>query len=145
LGGTDEDSRPSAAQRDNFVLPDFGPPLVVKAHVIPNSRKIVATSDDSARTSRHSAPGLQDAAWVNVMLVYEQLEQRKGFLIAQADALTYTRDLSIGVHAVPSALALVDSSEHRFALIISKVSSLHTISFGRLFLAKEGYQKTGLY
>jgi hypothetical protein len=38
-------------------------------------------------------------------------------------------DLGVGVYLVPSALALVDSPEHGFALIVSKVRRLHAVPF----------------
>jgi hypothetical protein len=54
-------------------------------------------------------------------------EELVGLIFAQADALTYSCDLGVGVYLVPSALALVDSLEHRFALIVSRVTRLRTI------------------
>src|SRR5215207_3070834 len=53
--------------------------------------------------------------------VYESPEQLVGLIFAQADLVAYACDLGVGVYFVPSALALVDSSEHRSALVIGKL------------------------
>jgi hypothetical protein len=125
-------------------LLDLGSPFVSKPNVVAYDRHVVFAPDDPTGVARHRAPGLENTTWVDVVLVHELPEQLVGSVFAQADAFAYACNLGIGVHTVPSALALVDSLEHCFALIISKVSPLHTVPFVRLFHAKEGYQKTGL-
>jgi hypothetical protein len=67
---------------------------------------------------------------IDEAFVHEKPEQLVGLVLAQADVLAYACNLGVGIYLVPSALALVDSPEHGFALIVSRVTWLHTVPFG---------------
>jgi hypothetical protein len=60
-------------------------------------------------------------ARIDETFVYEMPEQLIGLIFAQADALAYACDLGVGVYLVPSTLALLDSPEHRSALVVGKL------------------------
>jgi hypothetical protein len=60
-------------------------------------------------------------ARIDETFVYEMPEQLIGLIFAQADALAYACDLGVGVYLVPSALTLLDSPEHRSALVDGKL------------------------
>src|SRR5215217_1331045 len=65
-------------------------------------------------------PGPISTTRIDEAFVHETPEQLVGLVFAQADALTYECDIGVGVYLVPSTLALVDSLEHRSALVIGK-------------------------
>src|SRR5215212_10068194 len=44
-----------------------------------------------------------------------------GLVFVQANVLAYACNLGVGVYLVPSALALADRPEHRFALVVGKL------------------------
>src|SRR5688572_14588436 len=48
-------------------------------------------------------------------------EEPVGLVFAQADLVAYVCELGVGIYLVPSALALVDSPEHGFALVVGKL------------------------
>jgi hypothetical protein len=48
-------------------------------------------------------------------------EQLVRLAFAQADLVAYACDLGVGVYLVPSALTLVYSPEHGFALVVGKL------------------------
>jgi hypothetical protein len=48
-------------------------------------------------------------------------EELVGLVFAQADLVAYVCDLGVGIYLVPSSLALLDSPEHRLALVVGKL------------------------
>src|ERR671920_1975539 len=102
-------------------LLDLGSPFASKANVVAYDRHVLFTSDDPTRATRHRASGLISTTRIEEPLVHELPEQLVGLIFAQADALAYVCDLGVGIYLVPSTLALVDSSEHRFALVVGKL------------------------
>jgi hypothetical protein len=113
--------------RIKFVLPDLGSPFVSEPNVVAYDRHVLFTSDDPTGATRHRAPCPIRMARIDETFVYETPEQLVGLVFAQADLVAYACDLGVGVYLIPSALTLVDSPEHGFALIISRVMRLHTI------------------
>src|SRR5215217_7107553 len=83
---------------------------------------MVATSDDPTGATRHRAPCPISTTRIDEAFVHEMPEQLVGLIFAQADLVAYACDLGVGVYLAPSALALVDSPEHRFALMVGKLS-----------------------
>jgi hypothetical protein len=64
---------------------------------------------------------------IDEAFAHESPEQLIGLVFAQADLVAYACDLGVGIYFGLSDLALVDSSEHGFALIVSRVTRLHTV------------------
>ncbi len=106
---------------------DLGSSFTSKPNVVTYDRHVPFAADDSADAARHRAPGPISTTRIDEAFVHKTPEQLVGSVFAQADALAYACDLGVGVYLVPSALALVDSPEHRFALIVSGVTRLHTV------------------
>ena len=82
---------------------------------------MVATSDDPTGATRHRTPCPISTTRIDEAFVHEMPEQLVGLIFAQADLVAYACDLGVGVYLAPSALALVDSSEHRSALVVGKL------------------------
>jgi hypothetical protein len=102
-------------------LLDLGSPLASKPNVVAYDRHVLFAADDPADAARHRAPGPISTTRIDEAFVYETPEQLVGLVFAQANHVAYACDLSVGVYLVPSALALVDSPEHRFALVVAKI------------------------
>jgi hypothetical protein len=102
-------------------LLDLGSPFASEPKVIAYDRHVLFTSDDPADATRHRAPGLISTTRIEEAIVHEMTEQLVGLVFAQADLVAYACDLGIGIYLVPSALALLDSPEHRFALVVGKL------------------------
>jgi hypothetical protein len=109
---------PSAPQVE---LLDLGSPFASKANVVAYDRHVLFTSDDPANATRHRAPSSISTTRIEEALVHEKPEQLVGLVFAQADLVAYACDLGVGVYLVPSALVLVDSPEHGFALVVGKL------------------------
>jgi hypothetical protein len=109
------------------VLLDHSSPFASEPNVVAYYRHVLFTSDDPADATRHRTPGPISTTRIEEAFVHEMPEQLVRLVFAQADALAYACDLGVGVYFVPSALTLVDSREHGFALIVSRVMRLHTI------------------
>jgi len=110
-------------------LPDLGSPLASKPDVVAYDRHVLFVSDDPANATRHRAPCPISTTRINEAFVHEMPEELVGLVFAQADLVSYTCEFGVGVYLVPSALALLDSPEHGFALIVSKVRRLHAVPF----------------
>jgi hypothetical protein len=107
-------------------LLDLGSPFASKPNVVAYDRHVLFASDDPADAARHRAPGPISTTRIEEAFVHETPEQLVGLVFAQADVLAYASDLGVGVYPVPSALTLVDSPEHGFVLVVSRVTRLHT-------------------
>jgi hypothetical protein len=103
------------------VLGDLGSPSASKANIIAYERHVLFTSDDPTEATRHRAPSPIGTTRVEEAFVHEMPEQFVGSVFAQADALSCSCDLGVGVYLVPSALALVDSREHLSVLVVGKL------------------------
>jgi hypothetical protein len=110
-------------------LLDLGSPSASKPNVVAYERHVLFASDDPADATRHRASGPISSTRIDEAFVHEMPEQLVGLVFAQAAALAYARDLGVGVYLIPSALALVDSPEHRFALVVGKPLLRHVYSF----------------
>jgi hypothetical protein len=121
LGGPDEESRPPPAQRVKVMLPDLSSPFASKPNVVAYDRHVPFASDDPTGATRHRTPCPISTTRIDEAFVHEMPEQLVGLIFAQAGALAYACDLGVGVYLAPSALALVDSSEHRSALVVGKL------------------------
>src|SRR5829696_7021317 len=108
-------------------LLDHSSPFASKANVVAYDRHVLFAADDPANATRHRAPSPISTTRIEEAFVHEMPEELVGLVFAQADLVAYACDLGVGVYFVPSALALVDSSEHGFALIVSRLTPLHTI------------------
>jgi hypothetical protein len=102
-------------------LLDLGSPFACKPNVVAYDRHVLFASDDPTGATRHRASGLISTTWLDEAFVHEMPEQLVGLIFAQADLFAYMCDLGVGVYLVPSALALLDSPEHRFALVVGKL------------------------
>jgi hypothetical protein len=101
------------------VLGDLGSSFAHEPGVVAYDPHVLFASDDPTGAARHRAPGPISTTWIDEAFVHELPEQLVGFIFAQADTLTYACDL--GIYLIPSALVLVDSPEHRFALVVGKL------------------------
>src|ERR687897_2776264 len=101
-------------------LLDLGSPFASKADVVTYNRHVLFATDDPANATRHRTPCPISTTWLDEAFVHEMPEQLIGLIFTQADLVAYACDLSVGVYLVPSALTLVDSPEHGFALIVSR-------------------------
>jgi len=101
-------------------LLDLGAPFASEPNVVAYDRHILLASDDPADVTRHRAPCPIGTTRIEKAFVHEMPKQLVGSVFAQADLFANACDLGIGIYLVPSAHALVDSPEHRFALIVSK-------------------------
>jgi hypothetical protein len=119
--------RPSPREQRlvTVVLPDLGSPFAGKPNVVADYRHVVFAPDDPDGVARHRTPGPENATRIDVTLVHELAEKLVGFVFVQADLGAYARDLGVGVHLVPSALALVYRTEHAFALLVGKLPRYH--------------------
>jgi hypothetical protein len=115
------------ARRVKVMLPDPSSPFAGKPNVVANDRHVIFASDDPADATRHRASGPISTTRIDEAFVHEMPEQFVGLVFAQADLAAYACDLGVGVYLVPSALALVDSPEHGFALIVSRVTRLYIV------------------
>src|SRR5919112_3109225 len=102
-------------------LLDLGSPFASKPNVVAYDRHVLLAADDPTGATRHRASGLISTTRLDEAFVHEMPEELVGLIFAQADALTYACDLGVGVYLVPSALALLDSPEHGFALVVGKL------------------------
>jgi hypothetical protein len=102
-----------------FALADLGSPFASKPNVIAYDRHVLFASDDPADAAWHRAPGSISSTRIDEAFVHQLPEQLIGSIFAQADLVAYACDLGIGVYLVPSAFALVNRSEHGFALVVS--------------------------
>src|SRR5215208_288290 len=116
--------RPATGQ---VKLLDHSSPFASEPNVVTYYRHVPFTSDDPADATRHRAPSPISTTRFDEAFIHEMPEQLVGLVFAQADLVAHACDLSVGVYLVPSALTLADSSEHGFALIVSRVMRLHTI------------------
>src|SRR5215212_4565237 len=110
-------------------LLDLGSPFASEPNVVTYDRHVLFASDDPADATRHRAPCPISTTRIDEAFLHEMPEQLVGLVVVQAATLAYACDLGVGVYLVPSALALVDSPEHGFALIVSKARRLHTVPF----------------
>jgi hypothetical protein len=110
-------------------LLDLGSPFAREPDVVAYERHVPFAADDPAGASRHRAPGLISTTRIEEAFVHELPEKLVGLVFAQADALAYACDLSVGVYLIPAAFALVDGPEHGFSLIVSEVTRLHAVPF----------------
>jgi hypothetical protein len=108
-------------------LLDHSSPFASEPNVVAYYRHVLFTSDDPADATRHRAPSPISTTRIDEAFIHEMPEQLVGLVFAQADLVAYACDLGVGVYLVPSALTLVDSPEHGFALIVSRVMRLHTV------------------
>ena len=92
-----------------------------KPDVVAYDRHVLLASDDPADTTRHRASCPISTTWIDEAFVHEMPEELVGLVFAQADLVAYACDLGVGVYLVPSTLALLDSLEHRFALVVGKL------------------------
>ena len=111
----------ASALRTQVKSLDLGSPFASKSNVVAYDRHVLFTSDDPTDATRHRAPGPISMTRIEEAFVHEMPEQLVGLVFAQADLVAYVCDLSVGVYLVPSALALVDSPEHRSALVVGKL------------------------
>jgi len=102
-------------------LLDHSSPFASKANVVAYDRHVLFTSDDPTGATRHRAPSSISTTRIEEAFVHEMPEQLVGLVFAQADLVAYACDLGVGVHLIPSALTLVDSPEHGFALVVGKL------------------------
>src|SRR5215204_1904380 len=102
-------------------LLDLGSPFASEPNIVTYDRHVLFTSDDPIGTTRHRAPGPIGTTRIEEAFVHEMPEELVGLVFAQADLAAYACDLCVGVYLVPSALALVDSPEHRSALVVGKL------------------------
>jgi hypothetical protein len=102
-------------------LLDLGSPFARKANVVTYDRHVLFTSDDPANATRHRTPCPISTTRIEEAFVHEMPEQPIGLVFAQADLVAYACDLGVWVYLIPSALALVDSPEHRSALVVGKL------------------------
>src|SRR5919107_4143949 len=102
-------------------LLDLGSPFASKANVVAYECHVLFASDNPTGATRHRTPCPISTTRLDEAFVYEMPEELVGLVFAQADTLAYACDLGVGVYLVPSALALVDSPEHRFALVVGKL------------------------
>jgi hypothetical protein len=102
-------------------LLDHSSPFASKANVVAYDRHVLFTSDDPTGATRHCAPSPISTTRIEEAFVHEMPEQLVGLVFAQADLVAYACDLGVGVHLIPSALTLVDSPEHGFALVVGKL------------------------
>jgi hypothetical protein len=100
---------------------DLGSPFASEPNVVAYERHVLFASDDPTGATRHRAPGPISTTRFDEALVHELPEQLVGFIFAQADLVAYACDLGVGVYLVPCALALLDSPEHRSALVVGKL------------------------
>jgi hypothetical protein len=120
--------RPRRLRAPQVKLLDLGSPFASKANVVAYDRHVLFTSDNPADATRHRAPCPISTTRIDEAFIYEMPEELVGLVFAQANALAYACDLGVGVYLVPSALALLDSPEHGFALVVvSRVTRLHTV------------------
>ena len=98
-----------------------GSPFASEPNVVAYDRHVLFTSDDPADATRHRTPSPISTTRIDEAFVHEMPEQLVGLVFAQADLVAYECDLGVGVYLVPSALALVDSPEHRLALVVGKL------------------------
>src|SRR5829696_1238308 len=110
-----------------MVLLDHSSPFASEPNVVAYDRHVLFTSDDPADATRHRAPSPISTTRFDEAFVHEMPEQFVGLVFAQADLVAYACELGVGIYLVPSALALVDSPEHGFALIVSRLTPLHTV------------------
>jgi hypothetical protein len=108
-------------------LLDHSSPFASEPNVVAYDRHVLFTSDDPADATRHRTPSPISTTRFDEAFIHEMPEQLVGLVFAQADLVAYACDLGVGVYLVPSALTLVDSPEHGFALIVSRVMRLHTV------------------
>ncbi len=102
-------------------LLDLGSPFASKPNVVAYDGHVPFAADDPANASRHRAPCPISTTRIDEVFVNEMPEQLVGLVFAQADLVAYACDLGVGIYLVPSALTLVDSPEHRFALVVGKL------------------------
>jgi hypothetical protein len=100
---------------------DLGSPFASEPNVVAYDRHVLFASDDPANATRHRASCSISTTRLDEAFVHEMPEQLVGLVFAQADLVAYACDLGVGVYLVPSALALVDSREHRSALVVGKL------------------------
>src|ERR671920_1364874 len=100
---------------------DPSSPFASKANVVAYDRHVLFTSDDPTGATRHRASCLISMTRIEEAFVHEMPEELVGLVFAQADLVAYACDLGVGVYLIPSALALVDSPEHRSALVVGKL------------------------
>jgi hypothetical protein len=102
-------------------LLDLGSPFASKANVVTYDRHVLFAADDPANATRHRAPSPISTTRIDEAFVHEMPEEPVGLVFAQADLVAYVCELGVGIYLVPSALALVDSPEHGFALVVGKL------------------------
>jgi hypothetical protein len=102
-------------------LLDLGSPFASEPNVVAYDRHVPFTSNDPTGATRHRAPSLISPTRIEEAFVHEMPEQLVGLVFAQADLVAYACDLGVWVYLIPSALALVDSPEHRSALVVGKL------------------------
>src|SRR5919112_4795522 len=102
-------------------LLDLGSPFASEPNVVTYNRHVRFTSDDPTGATRHRASGLISTTWLDEAFVHKMPEELVGLIFAQADLVAYVCDLGFGGYLVPSTFALLDSPEHRSALVIGKL------------------------
>src|SRR5215212_3108140 len=102
-------------------LLDLGSPFASEPNIVTYDRHVLFTSDDPTGTTRHRAPGPIGTTRIEEAFVHEMPEDLVGLVFAQAELVAYACDLGVGIYLVPSALTLVDSPEHRIALVVGKL------------------------
>jgi hypothetical protein len=112
-----------------FALADLGSPFASEANVVAYDRHVLFASYDPADAAWHRAPGSISSTRIDEAFVHEMPEQLVGSVFAQDNLVAYAGDLGVGVYLVPPAFALVNSPEHRFALIVSELTRLHAVPF----------------
>src|SRR5687768_12582086 len=102
-------------------LLDHSSPFATEPNVVAYDRHVLLTPNDPVDASRHRASGPISTTRFDEAFVHEMPEQLVGSVFTQADLVAYACDLGVGVYLVPSALTLVDSPEHRLALVVGKL------------------------
>jgi hypothetical protein len=102
-------------------LLDPSSPFASKPNVVAYDRHVLFTSDDPTGATWHRASCPISTTRLEEAFVHEMPEELVGLVFAQADLVAYVCDLGVGVYLVPSTLALVDSPEHGFVLVVGKL------------------------
>ena len=102
-------------------LLDLGSPFSRKANVVAYDRHVLFTSNDPTGATRHRTPCPISTTRIDEAFVHKMPEELVGLVFAQANLIAYVCEFGVGIYLVPSALAPLDRSEHRFALVIGKL------------------------